>query len=433
MDGTQWSAVAEFEPQESVLLVWPEDEFSARGLNVYDVSAELVRHMAGEVEVVVCCSNAAVRARAATRLHAEGVAPDRVSFMVRATPIVYPRDFGADVLMDRETGRRAFVDFGFNEYDVLPKNAFVSLYPSLQGFARDHAAHCGIRERVETRLVSEGGDREYNGAGVMMAVLDTEWKKRNPSFRLEDLEAAFKRALDVRIILWLPQAMRDDDNMFDGPLPLRMPGGQPVYLCATANGHIDEFCRFVSADTVLLAQVSEEEAMHDGLHAQNKIRLDNARKALEEGAAKHGLQLRIVPMPVPETMIVPLEPDDAAYRPWLEYKRAFHGLMKDGSPFLEGVAHTLPALSYCNFLILNNLVLSQKYYRPGLPEAIRLKDEQAARTLAEVFPGKKIVSVHTLALNLLGGGIHCHTRNIPSNALERLCPSKAHGKGHDVP
>jgi len=79
-------------------------------------------------------------------------------------------------------------------------------------------------------------------------------------------------------------------------------------------------------------------------------------------------------------------------------------------------------LSYCNFLIANDVVLAQKYYEAGMPERIKQKDEEALRVLQVAFPSKRIVQINTLPLNLYGGGIHCHTRNIPDRIppLDRI-------------
>ena len=87
--------------------------------------------------------------------------------------------------------------------------------------------------------------------------------------------------------------------------------------------------------------------------------------------------------------------------------------MNDGSPFPTGKIKMQPALSYCNFLIINNLVLGQKYWQKGLPESMRKKDMRAQQILETVFPGRKVIMISTIALNILGGGIHCITKNIP--------------------
>ena len=57
-----------------------------------------------------------------------------------------------------------------------------------------------------------------------------------------------------------------------------------------------------------------------------------------------------------------------------------------------------PALSYVNFLILNNIVIAQNYWEEGRPESIRERDKQALAVLQEVFPDRKIVPFVSTAL-----------------------------------
>jgi len=75
--------------------------------------------------------------------------------------------------------------------------------------------------------------------------------------------------------------------------------------------------------------------------------------------------------------------------------------------------NVLPAMSYCNFLIANGIVIAQKYYKDGMPLDIKIKDDEALYILKSVFPDRKVVAVDVLPLNLYGGGVHCHTRNVP--------------------
>ncbi len=88
-------------------------------------------------------------------------------------------------------------------------------------------------------------------------------------------------------------------------------------------------------------------------------------------------------------------------------------LVVDGTPFPPNTINVLPAMSYCNFLIANNVVVAQKYYKEGMSKLIKEKDEEALKVLKSAFPKHHIVQINPLALNLYGGGIHCHTRNIP--------------------
>ena len=400
----------EFEPQKSVLTAWPLVPYSAPGLNVDEVEADIVSALIGEVEVLVSCYDESVKERASKALSERGVDIRKIRFVIYPSPIIYPRDFGAEVMTDGR-GSGMLAKFRFNTYGFYAEDHPTSKL--LASFAEFHARHVGIEKSIAANLISEGGDREFNGRGVMMSIVDTELRKRNPDQSLDTLEKEFKRVLNLEKIIWLPCGTYDDENPFDGPIPSE-DGNFTSYRASSANGHIDEMCRFVDAGTVLLARISREEADKSELHALNKKRLDQAYEVLKEECDAEGKPLKIITMPVPEPIYLDIAPEDDAYASWAEEGREYAGMLLNGQPFPSGKMNVLPALSYCNFLVANGIVLAQKYYRDGMPAEIKRKDEEAARVLKDVFPGRKIVPVFTLPLNLYGGGIHCNTRNVPA-------------------
>ena len=70
----------------------------------------------------------------------------------------------------------------------------------------------------------------------------------------------------------------------------------------------------------------------------------------------------------------------------------------------------LPA-TYANFLIMNDAVLYPTYGVPTL-------DDEAARVIAEAFPGREVVGVDCQALIKQHGSLHCLTMQYPSNVIE---------------
>ena len=67
--------------------------------------------------------------------------------------------------------------------------------------------------------------------------------------------------------------------------------------------HADEYCRFVDEDTVLLAEVTEEEAAESPVSAANKRRIDAAYEILRRETLPDGRPLKIVRMPFPEHLV----------------------------------------------------------------------------------------------------------------------------------
>jgi agmatine deiminase len=77
------------------------------------------------------------------------------------------------------------------------------------------------------------------------------------------------------------------------------------------------------------------------------------------------------------------------------------------------ISMNIAAASYCNFLITNGAVLSQKFWKPGLPLSWRKKDQEAKKILQTLFPDRKIYQFDAMAINIGGGGIHCITQQEP--------------------
>ncbi|WP_097014441.1 agmatine deiminase family protein [Anaerocolumna aminovalerica] len=401
--------VGEFEKQESVLIIWPPYANATRKLNTDIVSVQVVLALMGEVEIIVCCYDEEVQKRAKQELARQGVDIALIRFVIFPSPIVYPRDFGAEVMIG-DLGSRARVDFRFDMYGYYPEDDELSCL--LRGFSEYHAKLIGIENTRHSELISEGGDREFNGGGIMMAIKETEVDKRNPGKNVTEVEQELKRVFNLEQIIWLPQCSYDDEYAYSGPIP-SADGTFCSFRSASANGHIDEICRFANTDTILIAHISEEEARESKLHAFNKERLDRAYEAVKTARNQDGQPFRILNMPVPEPIYMDLYPEDDAYNLWREHNEDMDGVLSDVTPFPDGPINVLPALSYCNFLIANNVVVAQKYYKEGMSERIREKDEQALQVLQIAFPNRRIIQINPLALNLYGGGIHCHTRNIP--------------------
>ncbi|MBC2399742.1 agmatine deiminase family protein [Clostridium tetanomorphum] len=225
-------------------------------------------------------------------------------------------------------------------------------------------------------------------------------------------EIKLMEVFNLKQIIWVPKCSYDDDYSYCCPIP-SADGSFNSFRAASANGHIDEICRFTSEDTILIAYISDEEAKNNKLHSLNKERLDKAFELVKNAKNFDGKPFNILKTPVPEPIYININPQDDAYTHWHEAREVMNGMFLDGTPFPPNTINVLPAMSYCNFLIANNVVVAQKYYEEGMSELIREKDEESLKVLKSAFPNHHIVQVNSLALNLYGGGIHCHTRNIP--------------------
>ena len=132
------------------------------------------------------------------------------------------------------------------------------------------------------------------------------------------------------------------------------------------HGHVDDLARFVDARTVVaVTEDDPTDANYDRLR-ENAERL--ARMTDQDAAP-----LRVVPLPMPAPL-------------------SFDG-------------QRLPA-SYANFYVANGVVL--------VPTFNDARDREALATLAELFPGRRVVGIHAVDLVLGLGTLHCLTQQEPA-------------------
>ena len=138
------------------------------------------------------------------------------------------------------------------------------------------------------------------------------------------------------------------------------------------HGHIDDIARFVGAATIVAAiEPNANDPNHEPL-AENLFRLKAARTL-------GGQQFDIVELPMPRPVI-----------------------FRD---------QRLPA-SYANFYIANNLVLVPTFHDPN--------DRVALNTLAEVFPDREVIGIHSADLVWGLGTLHCMTQQQPAALPSKL-------------
>jgi agmatine deiminase len=387
---------AEFEPHASIWLAWPTYENKA-GHATEKVELDIIRALHGHVAVDLLVQDEIERQKALLHFQVENVPHDHVRIHAVRHADIWLRDMGP-IFVQSPGGRATIVDYVFNGWGY-------AYFDRKTGAIEDEVDRAVARVRgvpvMRARIASEGGDREFNGKGTMMATEYVE-RQRNPGMSREEIEAEFTRTLGVRHFVWLPRGIVEDDATHDGPLPGN------IYTPLTPGGHIDEYARFADEHTVLLGEVTADEAKEDPIRAGTRERLEAARAVLEASVDQDGHPFRIVRVPMPEPLYDTLGPGDGVYE-----------IMKDmryssGVPFPKGQPlRVIVSASYLNFLVTNGVVLAQSYDKEGRPERVKAKDEEARRILAEVFPGREIVSIDAEAVNLGGGGIHCITQQEP--------------------
>ena len=187
--------------------------------------------------------------------------------------------------------------------------------------------------------VLEGGAIDTNGAGV---VLTTEQcllnPNRNPKLSREEIEARLASDLGLTRVVWLGDGLLNDHT----------------------DGHVDNLARFVSADTVALAEPDGGDDPNTAVYADAKARLRAAG-------------LTVAPIP---------SPGFVTRGDWVE-----------------------PA-SYANFLIANSIVAVPTF---GVPQ-----DADAVAAIDALFPSRTAIGLPMMGVLAGGGGFHCASMQMPS-------------------
>ena len=247
-----------------------------------------------------------------------------------------------------------------------------------------------------SNLVSEGGDRDFNGKGVIMTTEYTE-TDRNKGWSKDSIGKELLKMFGQKKIIWLKKAAVTDD-----PSRYELPSG--VFHTIGCN-HLDEFCRFASANTILLAEVTKKESLEDTLHKISYDRLEENYRILKEATDQDGKLFKILRVPEPEMLT---RTQIISSTDTFSIKR-YH-LAPEG-----GTVTYFLSTSYLNFLVTNGIVLMASYWKPGRSEIIKQKDEAAKNIIQEAFPGRKIIQINVEVLNEGAGGIHCATQQQPSS------------------
>jgi agmatine deiminase len=138
------------------------------------------------------------------------------------------------------------------------------------------------------------------------------------------------------------------------------------------HGHIDDIARFVGPATIVTAVEPNTSDPNHAPLAENLERLKAARTL-------SGKQFELVELPLPRPVV-------------------FRG-------------QRLPA-SYANFYIANELVLVPTFHDPN--------DRMALNILAEVFPGREVIGIHSVDLVWGLGTLHCMTQQQPAALTLKL-------------
>lgn len=262
---------AEWEKQDALWLSWPHKEESWPGKieTIYAPYSRFIQLVAEDQYVRINVANEEMKALALTHIHQAGGKMENISFHLNPTNDAWCRDHGPAFVINRNTGEKAIVDWGYN--------AWGGKYPP---YDLDDVVPTRIAKEFNLKLftppiVMEGGSVEFNGKGTVLTTTACLLNKnRNPHLTKEQIEGYLLDYYGQDQVLWLGDGIVGDDT----------------------DGHIDDITRFVSEDTVLT--VVEEDPNDENYHLlQENLELLKSMTLLD------GRALKIVELPMPSPVI----------------------------------------------------------------------------------------------------------------------------------
>ncbi len=394
-DKTEFYLPAEWEPQSAVIVGGLEDA----------ASFEMVSQLAKESKVYCLVADSS-KEFYEKKLSAAGINLDSIKFLVSSTNFSYAQRDGL-MFMKNGNGEKQLVNFAWNMYGWYFIEEFKDYIDSDK---KKRELYTSIHLKVfpypviNSSMVNEGGAIETNGKGTILQVESVNMQ-RNPKMSKELQEAELKRILNAKKIIWLKEGAAEDPFGW-GTLITEN------YFGIGVKGHLDEFCRFVNENTILISFPDSAEAEHDPVKKVNLERMKVNYDILKNSNDQDGNPFTIVKMPVPDIDYMTFALDTASKNDEIKFL-SLQILFEQKKSSIGDTVHFVPSSSYLNFLITNKTVFEAKYWTEGQPESSKAKDETAKQILQQYFPDRKIYQINTAETNHHGGGLHCWSMQVP--------------------
>ena len=337
---------AEWSPHEATWIGWPynKSDWPGKFSPIPYVYSEIVKYISRGEKVRIFVQSKEHKLKAEKVLKDCDVSLSNIEFFIKKTDRGWLRDSGP--MFVKEGKEIVALDFKFNAWakyddykldDKIPQ--FISEKLKLKKV---------IAEYKGKQVVLEGGAIDTNGKGTLITteecLLDEKVQTRNPGFTKSDYFEVFKKYFGISNVIWLGKGIVGDDT----------------------HGHVDDLCRFVKEDTVVL--ISEENPSDE-----NYTLLKENKERLQGISLPNGSKLKVLDLPMPSPQV---------------YKR-----------------QRLPA-SYANFYISNYAILVPTFNDPH--------DRIALGILSELFTDRKVIGIHSVDLVWGLGTLHCLTKEQPA-------------------
>ncbi len=382
---------AEWEPQEKVWLTWFGQERRD------STSCRVIEALQPNVKLSLNVESDSMKTVAINYMANYKIDVSEIEFIIDAYIDFFTRDYV--FFVKDQNDKLQIVCFDYSSFGTYPDIHGIPMPAEEKKFGEwdERLVEQLNLPSINSQFVFEAGGIEANGKGTLLIIKQMAMQ-RNPNKSISEIEAELSRTLGARKIIWLEDGLIEDRHFPKfGPFYKNYFGGG-------ANRHVDELCRFVDESTVILPYISLKDKNNNPIDSLNYPMLEANYKILQNATTADGEKLKIIRIPMPEI-------EELKYTMAIEesdYKKfnAFGFNIGDS-------IYRIPAASYCNYFISNNVVLIPKYWKPGMSDTQKQKDEEVKNIFKELFPDRQVIQIYTRTVNRGGGGIHCMTHELP--------------------
>ena len=343
---------AEWEPHQATWISWPHnrEDWPGKFAPVPWVYVEIVRHLHQSERVCILVEDREMENRVKRMLSRAVIDLSRICFFRFPTNRVWIRDYGP--IFVRKQGD------GVSE--IATTNWKFTAWAKYSNWKKDNSIPSKIAKALK---LAQWEPHASLGRIRQPIVLEGGSIEVNGKGTLVTTEECLLSAVQQRN----PRLSRSDlEEAFGRYLGIRKVLWLRKGIAGDdTHGHVDDLARFVTANTLVV--VAEDKAEDD-----NYSNLKENMELVQSMSDQDGKPLEIVPLPMPNPVY-------------------FNG-------------RRLPA-SYANFYIANKVVL--------VPTFNDSRDRVALSILAQLFPRREVIGIHSLDLVWGLGAMHCLTQQQP--------------------
>lgn len=349
---------AEWEPHEATWIGWPHNitDWPGKFAPIPWVYGEIVRKLIEGEKVRILVDSAVQETKARRVLKKVGADSEQVEFFHVPTNRGWTRDFGPTFV--KKSNSLSTPGQKMKHTDSVAAIRFrFSAWAKYPDWPLDDQASGKVIEALGCHAFAP----QWQGREVVLEGGSIDGNGRGCMLTTEEC------LLDPHIQIRNPGFTRED---YQGILRDYLGVTHTIWLGKgiagdDTHGHVDDLCRFVNPTTVVLCSENDP-------HEVNYRPLQENAERLQDTRLENGEKLNVISLPMPSPVIF------------------------DGQ--------RVPA-SYANFLIANAVVLVPTFNDPN--------DRIALGILAECFPDRSVVGIHSVDLVWGLGTIHCLTQQQP--------------------